>query len=239
MSLMLLEFLSLFIYLISVLFAFGIPHLGGAEMGKVLGVSSIWPVEHKVLRIVDGDTFTIRYGNKNTNVRIAGVNAPESVSTLKAPECGGDLATKYLTYLILGRDVRLEFDKTRRDRFGRLLAYVYVDYFGKDVFVNRRLLQKGLAKFYVDKVNFKYADIFEQDYLKAQSKYLGLWGVCGSNEFDGKCVIKGNITRDGDKFYHLPGDKYYDETVVNPQREDLWLCSVLEAEEKGFIRTGK
>jgi len=61
------------------------------------------------------------------------------------------------------------------------------------------------------------------------------------DRFDGNCLIKGNTSFEGSsakygKYYHLPGDKYYSSTVVNPLKEDQWLCTIEEAEAKNFHR---
>lgn len=52
-------------------------------------------------------------------------------------------------------------------------------------------------------------------------------------------MIKGNVDRMGQKYYHLPGDKYYSQTEVNLLKEDQWLCTIEEAEAKNFQRALK
>ncbi|MCK4781486.1 hypothetical protein KAS79_00980 [Candidatus Parcubacteria bacterium] len=69
--------------------------------------------------------------------------------------------------------------------------------------------------------------------------FLGIWGSCGESQFDGECVIKGNINEEGKKYYHLPGDKYYSKTKINLLRKDRWLCSTEEAEAKNFHRANQ
>lgn len=92
-----------------------------------------------VIRIIDGDTFTIRYDGEQTSVRIHGIDAPE----LRAS--GGDEARAALAALVEGRAVVLTFPEARkRDNFGRLLAVVHVD--GVDV--GAELLRQGHAVLY-------------------------------------------------------------------------------------------
>ena len=76
----------------------------------------------RVLRVIDGDTFVVRYDGENTSVRLYGYNAPE------LREAGGLEAAEALRKLIDDKDVRLVFcARKRRDNFGRLLARVYLD----------------------------------------------------------------------------------------------------------------
>lgn len=50
----------------------------------------------------------------------------------------------------------------------------------------------------------------------------------------GRCSIKGNINREGEKIYHVPGSKYYDDTVITPDTGERWFCSVDEAVMAGW-----
>jgi hypothetical protein len=53
------------------------------------------------------------------------------------------------------------------------------------------------------------------------------------------CVIKGNISTSGEKIYHLPSDKYYTETVINPPYGERWFCTTEDAEAMGWRRAKK
>ncbi len=95
--------------------------------------------EFRVLRIVDGDTFKVRYDGDVTSVRLYGVDAPER------SDPNGPAATEALREMIDRKTVRLVFPATsKRDNFGRLLARVFVH--GTDV--GRELLRRGLAEPY-------------------------------------------------------------------------------------------
>lgn len=55
--------------------------------------------------------------------------------------------------------------------------------------------------------------------------------------FDPECRIKGNISRSGDRIYHVPGGEYYDATVIDPLRGEKWFCSESEARAAGWRRS--
>jgi len=196
----------------------------------------------KVEEVIDGDTIRVRdiESDEIFTVRYLGIDTPE----LESPDyesCFGSQAQEKNEELVLDQKVTLEFDIDKYDQFGRTLAYVYtLDEEGeKETFVNLELLEEGYARFYLDKFNTLYQDELVQASLSAQEDFLGLWGECGEERFDYKCLIKGNIDRLGQKYYHLPGDKYYDQTEINPLKEDQWLCTIEEAEAKNFQRALK
>lgn len=200
--------------------------------------------EVKVEEVIDGDT--IRVENIETKetfaVRYLGIDAPE----LDGPAyetCFAEQAKEENEELVLDQKLLLEFDIDKYDQFGRTLAYVYtVDESGeKDIFVNLELLKEGCGRFYLDKQNTLYQEEFAEVSLTAQEEFSGLWGECGEDRFDGKCLIKGNVSFEGregkyGKYYHLPADKYYSLTSVNLLKEDQWLCTIEEAEAKNFHR---
>lgn len=195
--------------------------------------------EVKVEEVIDGDTIRVRdiQNDEIFTVRYLGIDTPE----LDGPDyesCFSSQAEEKNEDLILDQKLILEFDIDRYDQFGRTLAYVYTsDESGeKETFVNLELLEKGYARFYLDKQNTLYQDELVQAAIGAQEDFSGLWGSCGEAQFDGQCVIKGNINRLGQKYYHLPGDKYYSQTEINLLKEDEWLCTIEEAEAKNFQR---
>lgn len=197
----------------------------------------------EVEEVIDGDTIRVRDVQKDETfrVRYLGVDSPE-LDGLGHESCFAEQAKEKNEDLVLNERLILEFDRDRYDRFGRTLAYVYtLDQDGeKEIFVNLELLQEGYARFYLDKQNTLRQDELVEAALASQEDFSGLWGACGEDQFDGKCVIKGNIGRSDQKYYqkyyHLPGDKYYSETKVNLLKEDQWLCTVEEAETKNFKR---
>ncbi len=77
--------------------------------------------------------------------------------------------------LVEGKKVRLEFDVEKRDKYGRLLAYVYVD----DTFVNAWLVENGFAQVSTYPPNMKYTKYFWKLQKKAVEEHKGLWGRVG------------------------------------------------------------
>jgi len=195
--------------------------------------------EVEVEEVIDGDTIRVRdlQTDEIIRVRYLGIDTPE----LEGPDyesCFSSQAKEKNEDLVLDQKLILEFDIDRYDRFGRTLAYVYtLDELGeKETFVNLELLEEGYARFYLDKQNTLQQAELVQAALSAREGFSGLWGSCGEAQFDGKCLIKGNIDRLGQKYYHLPGDKYYSQTKINLLEEEEWLCTVEEAEAKNFQR---
>lgn len=116
-----------------------------------------------VARVVDGDTITLRDGAK---VRYLGVNAPEEGQPFFSE------ALELNRRLVLGKRVRLEPDAERQDRYGRLLAHVFV---GEEM-VNLRLLRDGLAHVLVIPPNLRYSDDFLRAQQEARAARRGIWG---------------------------------------------------------------
>lgn len=128
---------------------------------------------YAVKRIVDGDTFYIDDGTeKGSSVRLIGVDTPETKHPRKEVEYYGKEASDYLKTLLAGKTVRLEFDVQERDRYGRLLAYVYV---GK-TFVNADLVKNGYAQIATYPPNVKYVELFQKLETEARENNRGLWG---------------------------------------------------------------
>jgi len=202
-------------------------------------LSSSEAQEVEVEEVIDGDTIRVRdlESDKVFRVRYLGIDTPELEGS-DYESCFSSQAKEKNEDLVLDRKLILEFDKDRYDRFGRTLAYVYtLDELGeKEIFVNLELLEEGYARFYLDKQNTLWQDELVQAAVGAHEDFLGLWGSCGEAQFDEKCMVKGNIDRLGQKYYHLPGDKYYSQTRIDLLEEEEWLCTVEEAEAKNFQR---
>ena len=101
--------------------------LGSAGWGWVVGGRAPATFAATVVRAVDGDTLDVRLANGRTErVRILGADTPEVVDPRKPVQCYGPEASAYTHSRLDGRKVRLELDAEHRDKYGRLLAYVYV-----------------------------------------------------------------------------------------------------------------
>jgi micrococcal nuclease len=129
---------------------------------------------HYVMRVIDGDTFVIEDGTKKgEKIRLIGVDAPESRNTgRKKIGYYGKEAKKYLTNLLTGESVRLEYDVTRTDRYGRTLAYVYL---ADGTFLNAHLVAEGYAMVMTVPPNVKYAEDFVKLQRQARENNKGLW----------------------------------------------------------------
>lgn len=166
-----------------------------------------------VTKVVDGDTIKISSGE---TVRLIGIDTPETKHPTKPVEAYGREASEFTRKLVLGKQVYLEMDVQERDKYGRLLAYVYL----KDgTFVNAELLKEGYARVMTVPPNVKYAETFIALEREARAARKGLWALEDQDDNEGKAplsqgLIKGNINNKGEKIYHVPGGAYYDETIA-------------------------
>jgi micrococcal nuclease len=129
-----------------------------------------------VVRVVDGDTILVSLGGRDERVRYIGVDTPETVKPRTPVQCFGKKASAYNHRLVEGRDVRLQFDAEERDRYGRLLAYVYRARDG--LFVNAELVRRGYAATLTIAPNVRFAERFRQLAAAAREAGLGLWSAC-------------------------------------------------------------
>ncbi|MFZ2338815.1 MAG: thermonuclease family protein [Bacteroidales bacterium] len=129
---------------------------------------------YPVSRIVDGDTFWVDDGSeKGMKVRLTGVDAPETRNSRNRVKAAfGDESTRYLIDLIAGKRVRLEYDIDTLDRYGRTLAYVYLE---DGTFVNASVVRNGYATVMTTPPNVRYADTFVELAQKARKHNRGLW----------------------------------------------------------------
>lgn len=189
-----------------------------------------------VTRVIDGDTIEIESG---TRIRYIGIDTPEP------GECFGNEATEANSRLAAGKRVLLETDIQTHDRYGRLLAYVWLG----DTLINEELVRQGIATVTTYAPNVKYTDRFLEAQKEAREKKLGLWSdnpcptfstsstSSTSPSVEGAqkdCAIKGNISSSGEKIYHVPGQRYYERTKIDEGKGERWFCSEKEAIEAGW-----
>jgi micrococcal nuclease len=127
-----------------------------------------------VTRVVDGDTIEVRIGGHLQKVRLIGIDTPESVEPGTPVECLGKAAAAETRRLLAGREVALRFDAERRDRYGRLLAYVYRD----GLFVNAELVDRGYARTLPVPPNVAHAGLFARLAREARHAGRGIWRTC-------------------------------------------------------------
>ncbi len=116
----------------------------------------------KVVQVMDGDTIVIANGEK---VRYIGVDAPEMGMPFFVE------ATRENQKLVEGKEVRLEKDVSEKDKYGRLLRYVYV----RRKMVNQELVRKGWARAKFTSPNIKYHDEVKEAEEEARRKHRGMW----------------------------------------------------------------
>lgn len=117
-----------------------------------------------IKKIVDGDTIISKNG---TQIRYIGIDAPELGQPFSSE------AKKFNKSLVLHKFVRLEYDKKHQDYLSRDLAYVYIE----KKFVNKILVNQGLAKVLTVSPDTKYQQSFLQSQKKAQNKKIGIWPI--------------------------------------------------------------
>lgn len=122
-----------------------------------------------VTHVSDGDTVHVAGVGR---VRLLGIDAPELGSGFERAAPFAVEARERLQALVLRRWVRLECDRTRRDSYGRHLAYVFV---GGREFVNAQLVREGLARVSV-RTRLRYWDELRQAEDEAQARRRGMWG---------------------------------------------------------------
>ena len=136
------------------------------------------PGEARIVRVVDGDTVLVSLDGAEERVRLIGIDTPESVDPRAPVECFGKEASDRTAALLPpGTAVRLVRDVEARDRYGRLLAYLYRA--DDDVFVNLALAEEGYASVLTYPPNVAHTDEFVAAVAAAREAGRGLWSACG------------------------------------------------------------
>ena len=200
-------------------------------------------------RVIDGDTLEIR----GMRIRLHGIDAPESAQRCRDAgrswPCGRE-ATRALSGRIAGRPVVCE--ERDRDRYGRSVAVCRAG--GEDV--NAWMATAGWAFAYR-----QYSRSYVAEERAAQAAGRGIWrgdvvppwdwrkgkrlaGAGGdadtgteTQQGSARCAIKGNISQDGSRIYHVPGGRYYERTRINRSKGERWFCSEAEARAAGWRRS--
>jgi micrococcal nuclease len=127
-----------------------------------------------VIKTVDGDTIDVRIDDKVERVRIIGADTPETKDPRRPVQCFGPEASAHTKNRLLNKKVSLELDADPRDRYGRLLAYVYID--GERY--EDELLRLGLARLLIIAPNDEHGRALAKAELDAKKHKRGLWGAC-------------------------------------------------------------
>jgi endonuclease YncB( thermonuclease family) len=198
-----------------------------------------------VANVIDGDTLEI----DGKRVRLHGIDAPESGQTCvdgqrREWRCGQRAAFALADRI--GRSP-LRCEQRDIDRYGRTIAVCFRG--SEDL--NRWLVSEGLAVAYR-----RYSMDYAADEDLARQARKGIWAGPFAMPWDYRrgrreavdhgvtlrrsgCDIKGNINRRGDRIYHTPGDRHYEQTQITANRGERWFCSEQEAEEAGWRRAGR
>ena len=131
----------------------------------------IKPVSATCTRAVDGDTIIVNIAGVKERVRLIGVDTPETKHPRKPVQYFGKEASMFTANMVEGKKVRLEFDQNQRDKYKRLLAYVYLE---DGTFLNAEIIKQGYGHAYT-KFPFKYMQEFRQYEREARVRKRGLW----------------------------------------------------------------
>lgn len=193
-------------------------------------------------RVIDGDTIDV----DGQRIRIHGIDAPESAQNCARDGvtwlCGQEAGAR-LRALVRGAQVKCEaIDK---DRYGRIVGKCFAN--GADV--GAEMVSEGLALAYR-----QYSTDYVQAEASAKAAQRGMWAGefvepwnwrrgdrltrTPANDNNG-CNIKGNISRSGDRIYHMPGGAYYGRTRIDQSKGERMFCSEAEAKEAGWRRSSK
>lgn len=205
----------------------GVAPIHADSAGSISGVASV----------IDGDTIEI-HGKR---IRLHGIDAPESAQTCRRENgtiwrCGQQAANELSAFI--GRRT-VTCTRTDTDRYGRTVAICKTS--TDDI--NEWMVRKGLAVAYR-----RYSGAYVAAETDAKMNKAGMWGGTFDMPWDwrrgqrsaevpaGKCAIKGNISRNGKRIYHIPGDRWYDATRINTEAGERWFCSESDARKAGWSR---
>ncbi|MBV2358217.1 thermonuclease family protein [Thalassococcus sp. CAU 1522] len=188
------------------------------------------------VRVIDGDTLDVG----GIRIRLFGIDAPEA-----GQRCGGQNAPVWPCGAWVVSNVKARLDGKNvscealdRDRYGRVVARCNLD--GEDI--ARRLVQDGLAFAYR-----RYSWDYDLDEKGAAIAGRGLHGTGvqspaafrsaarqGAGTPQPDCAIKGNISASGRRVFHVPGQRWYDETRIDESKGERWFCSEADARNAGW-----
>lgn len=165
--------------------------------------------EARIAFVYDGDTVRLEDGRK---IRLAGINTPEVAKKDKNGEPLADEARAYLSKLVDGnRTVRLRYEQERKDRYGRLLAHLYLS---DGSSIEERLLNEGLAQQLVVPPNHWQSQCYQRIERRARQQHRGLWQL----DYYQPLRKKPDLADDG-KFRVIGGAVVH----VGESRKSVWL----------------
>jgi len=194
---------------------------------------------YEVARVIDGDTFELKDGEK---VRLMGIDAPDE------DECYFKESKEALEKLLKGKSVELRKDVTDTDEYGRLLRHAILGSGGSaenNILVEERMVGGGYAVSRSNPRDKLYYKLLLEQKNQAKLAGKGLWGACDVESGDPtqgdtpppseKCSIKGNISlHTYEKTYLVKGCAQYSQAKIDPTLGEKYFCSESEAQKAGF-----
>jgi len=134
----------------------------------------------QVVEVVDGDTFSVGAGeDQEVKVRMIGIDTPETKDPRRPVGCFGKEASNKARQLLEGKTVILQKDISEKDKYARLLRYVYLPLpDGNLLFVNDYLIREGYGSALTYPPDVKFSEQFRQAEREARQAKKGLWGRC-------------------------------------------------------------
>ncbi|MEO8330497.1 MAG: thermonuclease family protein [Candidatus Nanopelagicales bacterium] len=134
----------------------------------------------RVSRVIDGDTLDVSRKGSTVRIRLIGVDAPETAHPSVPVECFGHEASTFARHALLHEHVSLEFDasQARTDRYGRSLAYVWIDSSSRFTLFNQRAIRLGYANEYTFRTEYRWRNQFLRAERRARAAEVGLWADC-------------------------------------------------------------
>ncbi|MGG1572263.1 thermonuclease family protein [Fictibacillus sp. NRS-1165] len=238
------------------------PSSNNVKTNTATGQNAVNGIPATVTYVIDGDTLDVKLRNgKKERIRMLLIDSPETKHPRLGVQPFGPESSKFTKSQLTGKKVGVELDVSERDKYGRLLAYIWI---GKQNF-NQLLLEKGLARVaYVYPPNTKYVDQFRATQKKAQKAGIGIWSIENYAQQDGfhakakdsraNGTVSGgssqannqgnqgktseepkgscNIKGNQSGIYHMPGGEYYDRT-----KAEVMFCSEAEAQKAGYRKS--
>lgn len=198
------------------------------------------PLRVRVVNVLDGDSLRVTHGDRELEVRLHGIDAPEY------GQPGSAAARAALRKLTGGGTLTLT--PVTIDRFGRTVGELHRD--GEHL--NRTLVAEGHAWVFR---RFAEDPALLRAEAQARAAGRGLWSEPAPlppwewrdrqetaatkplrSDPSASCLIKGNVSSRGERIYHVPGQEYYEATRISPRKGERWFCSEAEARAAGWRR---
>lgn len=227
-----------------------------SDDGSKAAAPAEWGPLYDVLGVSDGDTIKVSIDGVSERIRIIGIDAPELARDGQSAECFAQPSASEMQSLVQSQRVHLLADPTQadRDRYDRLLRHVVREGGGH---VGLIMVSGGYAEEEQFAAPYEYQSDLVAAEQQARTDGLGLWSAClvaaapvapapvpapppppppaaPADPAPAECVIKGNIASDGERIYHVPGQQYYDKTVITLSKGERWFCTEQDARDAGW-----